>query len=126
MAATRRLLEDRALDTQIDDFGVFWTDLARFVEAQHAHGTTPETILAPVRFELRYDLPKWVAAGRPADPSPFRLAAPTTFEAALPEESAREIRGLFDVWTTSLKGLTKGVTRIRAEAQRRDCRRIAD
>ncbi|MBW2445983.1 MAG: radical SAM protein, partial [Deltaproteobacteria bacterium] len=124
MAATRQLIEDRALDTQIDDFGVFWKDLTKFTEVQHAHGTTPETILAPVRFELRYDLPKWVAAGRPADPSPFRLPGPTLFEAALPEESAREIRGLFDVWTTSLMGLTKGVTRIRAEAQLRECRPV--
>ena len=124
MAATRRLIEDRALDTTIEDFGVFWTDLTRFVEARHAHGTTPETILAPVRFELRYDLPKWVAAGRPADPGPFRLERPTLFEASLPEESAREIRGLFDVWTTSLQGLTKGVTRIRAEAQLRECRPV--
>jgi radical SAM superfamily enzyme YgiQ (UPF0313 family) len=124
MAATRRLIEDRALDTTIDDFGVFWNDLARFVEARHAHGTTPETILTPARFELRYDLPKWVAAGRPADPSPFRLERPTPFEASLPEESAREIRGLFDVWTTSLQGLTKGVTRIRAEAQLRECRPV--
>jgi len=123
MAATRRLIEDRALDTQIPEFGVFWTDLARFVEVQHAHGTTPETILAPVHLELRHDLPAWVAAGRPADPSPFRLDRPTAFEARLPEESEREIRGLFDVWTTSLQGLTKGVTRIRAEAQRRECHR---
>lgn len=126
MAATRRLLEDRALDTRIDDFHTFWTDLTRFVEAQHAHGTTPGTILAPVRFELRYDLPKWVAAGRPADPSPFKLERPTTFESSLPEESEREIRGLFDVWTTSLQGLTKGVTRIRAEAQLRECRPVRD
>ena len=124
MAATRRLIEDRALDTQIDDFAVFWKDLTRFTEALHAHGTTPEAILAPVQFELRYDLPKWVAAGRPANPAPFRLAGPTLFEAALPEDSASELRGLFDIWTTSLMGLTKGVTRIRAEAQLRECRPV--
>jgi len=125
MAATRRLLEDRTLDTTLDDFGIFWTDLTRFVEAQHAHGTTPETILASARFDLRFDLPKWVESGRPADLGRFRLAAPTMFEASLPEESAREIRGLFDVWTTSLQGLTKGVTRIRAGAQVRICRPVA-
>jgi len=122
MRATRQLLEDRALDTRIDDFSVFFEDLVRFVEAKHAHGTTLDTILAPVRFELRHDLPKWVTAGRPADPSPFRLPTPTRFEATLTAEAAGEIRGLFDVWTTGLQGLTKGVTRIRAEAQLRECR----
>jgi len=124
MAATRKLLEDRALDTEIPGFSTFWEDLTRFIEAKHAHGTTPETILAPVRIELHHDVPAWVAAGRPVDPSRFRLHQPTLFEASLPEESAREIRGLFDVWTTSLKGLTKGVTRIRAEAQVRGCRPV--
>jgi radical SAM superfamily enzyme YgiQ (UPF0313 family) len=124
MAATRKLLEDRALDTEIPDFGVFWDDLTRFVEARHAHGTTQETILAPVKLDLRHDLPAWVAAGRPADVARFRLASPTPFVAALPEDSVREIRGLFDVWTTSLMGLTKGITRIRAEAQVRVCRSV--
>lgn len=122
MAATRKLLEHHALDTRIPEFGVFWEDLTRFVEVRHAHGTTPETILAPVEIELRHDLPAWVAAGRPADPSRFRLTRPTPFVAALPDESVREIRGLFDVWTTSLQGLTKGVTRIRSDAQVRQCR----
>jgi radical SAM superfamily enzyme YgiQ (UPF0313 family) len=124
MAATRRLIEDRALDTRIPDFAAFWEDLTRFVEAKHAHGTTADTILAPVRLRLRYDLPAWIAAGRPTDPSRFRLPAPASFEAALPADSAHEIKSLFDVWTTSLKGLTKGVTRIRAEAQVRECRRL--
>jgi hypothetical protein len=124
MAATRRLIEDRALDTRIPDFAAFWEDLTRFVEAKHAHGTTADTILAPVRLRLRYDLPAWIAAGRPTDPSRFRLPGPASFEAALPADSAHEIQSLFDVWTTSLKGLTKGVTRIRAEAQVRECRRL--
>ncbi len=125
MAATRKLLEDHAFDTQMPEFGVFWEDLTRFVEAKHAHGTTPDTILAPVELELRHDLPAWVAAGRPTDIARFRLPEPTKFIAALPEESEREIRGLFDVWTTSLQGLTKGVTRIRSDAQVRECRQAA-
>ena len=124
MAATRRLIEERALDTDIPDFAIFWEDLTRFVEAKHAHGTTPDTILAPVRLRLRYDLPAWIEAGRPTHPGRFRLPEPTSFEAALPVDSAHEIQSLFDVWTTSLKGLTKGVTRIRAEAQVRECRRL--
>ena len=84
--------------------------------------TCADTILAPVSLELRHDLPAWVAAGHPTDVERFRLPEPRHFVSALPDESAREIRGLFDVWTTSLKGLTKGVTRIRSDAQVRECK----
>ena len=44
----------------------------------------------------------------PHDPAPFRLSAPQEFVFELEPEAARELDGLIDTWTISLRGLTKG------------------
>ncbi len=124
--ATRALLVERGVDAQIPDFEDFWSDFERFVELKHAHGTTSEEILAPARATMAYDVPAWLAAGMPRDVRPFRLPEPREFLFELPPESARELKAGFEVWTASLKGLTKGITRIRATAQNRDSRPAAD
>ncbi len=122
MDTTRRLLLERGAADAIPEFDELWQDLHSYLEHKHAHGTTPDTILAPVHTSLRYDVSAWLEAGMPHDTARFRFAKPQRFVFELPPESAREIQGLFDVWTTSLKGLTKGVTRIRTGAQIRACR----
>jgi hypothetical protein len=122
---TRSLLEQHGAARDIDDFATLWADFHRFVELQHAHGATAAAILAPARVTLHYDIAAWLAAGMPRDVRPYRLPAAEAFVFELPPESAREIKALLDVWTSSLRGLTKGITRIRAAAQVRECRTLA-
>jgi radical SAM superfamily enzyme YgiQ (UPF0313 family) len=126
LEATRRLLLERGAGHAIGDFETVWNDLARYIELKHAHGASPEALLAPAQTPLRYDMPQWIAAGMPPDTRPFRLPAPQEFAFALPLQAARELEAALRVWTPTLKGLTKGVTRIRAAAQVRGCRRISD
>jgi hypothetical protein len=73
---------------------------------------------------MQYDIESWLAAGMPKDVRPYRLSSPQEFVFQLPPESARELRAGFEVWTASLKGLTKGITRIRTTAQIRECRQV--
>lgn len=122
LVATRELLVARGADKEISDFESFWRDLHRFVELKHAHGGTAEEILAPAAARMDYDVAAWIEAGRPRDVRPFRLPRPQEFLFELPPESARELKAWLEVWTATLKGLTKGVTRIRATAQMRTCR----
>ena len=121
MAATRALLVARGADRAIPGFDVFWDDFSRYVELKHAHGTTAEAILAPVHTRFSHDVPAWIAAGMPADVTPFRFPSEQECEFRLSPARAREIEAALKVWTTSIKGLTKGVTRIRSVAQVRDC-----
>jgi radical SAM superfamily enzyme YgiQ (UPF0313 family) len=123
--ATRELLAARGADRQIPDFESFWRDFHRFVELKHAHGRTPEAILSPARAMMHYDVGAWIEAGRPHDVRPFRLPRSQEFLFELPLESSRELNAWLEVWTATLKGLTKGVTRIRATAQVRNCRPLA-
>ncbi len=119
--ATRRLIVARGADRAIGDFDAFWADFGRYVELKHAHGTTTESILAPVRAGFRHHVPAWLEAGMPTDVTPFRFPCEEECEFRLTPAGARELEAALKVWTTSLKGLTKGVTRIRSVAQVRDC-----
>jgi hypothetical protein len=44
---------------------------------------------------------------------PYRLSEPVTFEFSLSQEGRNELAAALKVWTQTLKGLTKMVTRIR-------------
>lgn len=122
MDTTEALLRQHGIDRRIPHFDTFWSDFRCYMELRHAHGTTAEEILSPVEATLQYDIATWVSSGMPPDPTPFRLQSPQTFVFDLPPEALRELKAGLDVWTTSLKGLTKGITRIRATAQVRQCR----
>jgi hypothetical protein len=124
MDATRSLLEEHGAAETIPDFDRFWQDFHVYVEQKHTHGDTTEALLAPTSAMMEYDIGAWMQSGMPHDVSRFRLPEPTPFVFELPPESAREIRDLCAVWSTSLKGLTKGITRIKAEAQVRRCRAV--
>ena len=121
MEAVRDLLVRRGIQAGIPGFDEFWDDFHRYVELTHAHGHSADELLAPVTVSLRYDVSAWLRAGGPEDTRPFRLAAPRAFRFSLPITSAEELRRALAVWTLSVKGLTKGVTRIRPGAQVRDC-----
>lgn len=122
LEATRDLLVENGAADAIDDFAALWRDFACFVELKHAHGTAAETLLAPTRALLRYDIPAWIAADMPRETSAFCLGAPVPFVFELSPQATRELEAALRVWSTSLTGLTKGVTRIRAAAQVRECR----
>lgn len=122
LEATYRLVVDEGAREQMPGFEEFWPDFARYVEARHAHGGTPESLLTGTRTTLRHDVAGWLAAGLPKDLTPFRLAVPLEVEFSLSDEGRRELEAALQTWGTSLKGLTKGVTRIRTAAQLRECR----
>jgi radical SAM superfamily enzyme YgiQ (UPF0313 family) len=122
MDVTRQMLLARGAAEQVDDFERLWDDFHRYVEMKHTHGSSLDELLAPTTAVFQYDVPQWVAAGTPRDPSAFRLREPQSFLFEVPAEFAREIRDLIAVWSTSLKGLTKGITRIKSEVQTRECR----
>lgn len=119
---TKRLLLERGAGERVADFSVIWDDLHRFVELQHAHGRTTDSILAPATGTLSYDIPAWLAAGMPHDTARFALGAPRAFSFELSDEAAHELKAALDVWSSSMLGLSKGVTRIRPQAQIRACR----
>jgi hypothetical protein len=122
MAATRALLVARGAEQAITDFHALWQDFGRYIEMKHTHGTTAEELLAPRRTTLRYDIAGWLAAGMPRDARPFRLATPREFTFELAPDAARELDALLKVWTATLRGLTKGVTRMRTTSLIRQCR----
>jgi len=62
------------------------------------------------------------AAGMPRDASPYRLAAAQPFVFELAPDAARELDGLITTWSTDLRGLTKGITRMRTTSLIRRCR----
>jgi len=119
MRETRRVIEERAAQLP-PDFAQFWDDFHDYEEARHAHGHTVEDILSSTSVILNYDIGGWVAAGCPEDYSPYRLEAPTVFEFSLSPVGRRELGAALNVWTTSLKGLSKMVTRVQAAWQVRD------
>ena len=113
MDATRELLVVVGAADDVPDFEGFWKSLHQFTELKHAHGTNSEELLTPVETRLSYDIKAWIQAGVPKDVSPFRVAQGQDLIFELPEESAAEIAALLETWSSSLKGLTKGITRIR-------------
>jgi radical SAM superfamily enzyme YgiQ (UPF0313 family) len=119
---TRALIETRGADREIVDFDQLWRDFHRYVEHKHTHGTTSDAMLGATQATLHYDVEKWITAGMPRDTAPFRLEAPQDFRFELSAEAAVELEHLIDVWTTSLRGLTKGITRMRTTSLIRSCR----
>lgn len=121
MEGTRELLVLQGADRVIVDFERLWNDFYTYILNKHTHGSTRERLLAPTRATFRYDIAGWIAAGMPHDPTRFKLPTPQEFEFALEPADARELDQLIAVWTLSLRGLTKGVTRIRRSALIRGC-----
>ena len=121
MDAVRGRLVIRGIRDRVPAFDEFWSDFHRYVDLKHAHGRTADEILSPVTAPLGYDISGWLAAGAPENPEPFRLEAPRLYGFRLGDASARELGKALDVWTVSVKGLTKGVTRIRPGVQAREC-----
>lgn len=117
MATTRQLLAERGARDRIADFDRVWDDLSAYVEASHASGITPDTLLAPVAVELSYDIHRWLADGAPDDVQAYRFAEPRTFLFHLSEQAAEELEAALRVWTAQLSGLSKLVTRIRVSSQ---------
>lgn len=122
--ATRQLIIERGAAQQVPDLDAFWTDFHRYIEMKHAHGEQAKQILAPVHAEIGYDVQRWVEAGLPKDPSPFHLETPALFEFRLSEEGAQELESALKVWTASLRGLSKLVTRIKTSWQVRKCHAV--
>ncbi len=120
--AAKALLVKKGAAAEMADFDAFWADFHRYVEQRHAHGTSAEEILPPAWSVLHYDIPAWMAANIPRDTSRFRLPQPQIFEFALQPEAARELDGFLKVWSTSLLGLSKGITRVRTKSLMRECR----
>jgi radical SAM superfamily enzyme YgiQ (UPF0313 family) len=124
MDATRTLAGARGVGS-LPGFDEFWEDFERYVQCKHADGQTEEQVLAPVRLRMRYAIPQWIADGMPREVGSYRLPAPEEFEFKLTEEGAQELTAALKVWTPTLKGLTKMVTRIRMAWQIRHARRLA-
>jgi radical SAM superfamily enzyme YgiQ (UPF0313 family) len=118
---TRKLLVEHGAEPELVDPAGFWGDFHRTVELKHAHGTTADSILSSAVATLGYDVPAWLAAGMPHDVGSFRLPSARDFVFRLSPEAENELAAALRVWTTSLRGLTKGVTRIRPSAQVRSC-----
>ena len=125
LGETHRLLVGRGAREAIADFDTLWSDFACYVELKHAHGTTADTLLAPATALLSYDVRRWLADGMPRDSAAYRLPASRRFVFELSPQATRELEAAVRTWSTSLVGLTKGVTRIRAAAQVRDCWPVA-
>jgi hypothetical protein len=119
MDTTRRMLKERGAPEQIPEFDAFWKDLHTFVQYKHADGQDKAQILSPIRVTMSHDIPQWIADGMPLEISRYKLSEPALFEFKLSEMGARELKAALEVWTTSLKGLTKMVTRIQTAWQRR-------
>ena len=124
MDTMKRLLVTRRLDDEIPDFDGFWLDFHCYVQFRHAYGHTVEEILAPKRALLGYDIDRWIADGMPRNPSPYRLEAREMFEFSLTDEKRESLLAALNVWTTTLKGLSKMVTRINVTWQVHRCTRV--
>ena len=125
MDATRRLIVGRGAEA-IPDFDRFWENFTRYQLIQHAHGDTPDEVLSPTVTDLEYDIERWVTDGLPLDVDVYRLERPEPFRFELTEEGRREIAAAYKVWTPTLRGLTKMVTRIQMAWQIRRCERLTE
>jgi radical SAM superfamily enzyme YgiQ (UPF0313 family) len=127
MSATRRLVELCGAAKITPQFNQFWSDFEHYIRAKHADGCTEDKILSPVTVEMSYDIPRWISDGGPIiDVEDYRLLYPEEFEFALTDEGAQELRSALKIWTASLKGMTKMVTRIRMCWQVRHASRKSD
>ena len=123
--ATRRLLETRRVHLKVPDFAGFWEAFQAYVRFTHADGATEDEILNPLRVNMAYDIPAWIAAGMSLGAiSDYRLSGEEAFDFQLTDDGARELKHALQVWTTSIKGLAKGVTRIQSAWQRREAVRL--
>jgi len=125
MDATRKMVLEKGAASQIADFERFWNDFHRYVEAKHAAGTTAAEIVRPVQVEMRYNIGQWVSDGKPFDTAAYALGEFEPVEFRLTDDGAREMQSALDVWTPTLKGLTKMVTRIQAVWQIRHPHRFS-
>ena len=125
MNGTKKLLEEKGAGS-IPGFDRFWSDFERFLVEQHAHGSTPEQVFAPKDIELEYDINRWLADGMPKELHDYRLGNPARFRFELTTEGARGLAAGFEVWTPTLRGLSKMVTRIQMRWQVRKCTRLDD
>jgi hypothetical protein len=87
---------------------------------------THEALLQPSEVEMHYDVARWRADGTPSDVSAYRLEQPGKFRFELSADGAREIQAALKVWTFTLRGLTKMVTRIQMAWQVRACTRLGE
>lgn len=117
MRITRNLILETPAGASIPDFDHFWTDFTRFVFLRHAHGSTSEEILSPATGEFHYDIAGWLEAGKPAEIASFRMPASSPVRFDLNDEAREELSSALQVWTNTLPGLTKMVTRIRVSCQ---------
>ena len=118
LETTRRLLVAKGAQAAMPEFDEVFEEFARRETLRHAHGASVEEVLPPVKASFRYDVEGWVKAGMPRDVGSYAFpGGPQTVEFRLSEDGERELRSAFVVWSTSLKGLTKMVTRIRTSAQ---------
>ncbi len=122
LEVTRELLQAHGAAAAIPDFDRLWSDFHRYVEHKHTHGTTRDTLLSGTRVALHYDIEAWIAAGMPHDAAPFRLPSPQPFVFELASDAASELDRLIATWSTDLRGLTKGITRMRTTSLIRHCR----
>jgi radical SAM superfamily enzyme YgiQ (UPF0313 family) len=125
MDTMKRLLVDRHIDREIADFDEFWSNFHRYVACKHAYGRSVEEILAPRRAVLSYDLDRWTGDGMPADLLPYRLPQPAEFTFRLSDEARQALAAALEVWTPTLKGLAKMVTRIKVVWQVHECERVS-
>jgi hypothetical protein len=117
MARTRSLLAERGAISAIEDFDGFWADLHQYIALKHAHGETVEEILAPAVATFRYDLDRWLTDGAPTAVALYQFDSPMTIEFRLTPEAEHELATALGVWTTTLRGLSKLVTRIQTAWQ---------
>ena len=122
MEATRAMLHRRGAAAQIPQLDPFWDDFSTYVEHKHTYGTERAALLGGTVATLGFDIEAWIEAGMPTDVEPFRLVPRRPFVFELDSDAARELSALIDVWTTSLRGLTKGLTRMRTTSLIRRCR----
>lgn len=119
--ATRGILENLAGAPAIHHSDIFWQDFETYVRFRHASGRDRVEILSEARAVLNYDFSRWLSEPELGNPDDFRLAEPTEFVFRLSGDSRAELESSLATWTTDIKGLSKLVTRIRTEAQIRDC-----
>lgn len=119
--AMKGLISDK-LTSDNTSFEALWKDLCTFVELKHAAGETKGQLLAPVTANLQYDITAWLEEGAPADYERFHVGGFQSAEFFLPENARKELELALETWELSLRGMTKGVTRIRNSAQIRSYR----
>ena len=124
LETTAELLRRRGAADRILDFEEMWPDFHRFIEARHASGAEIRELVDPVRLDLRYDFPGWLAAGTLQDSPRFKLPGPQAFEFQLSEGGRSELEAALKVWSSRTIGLSKLVTRVKITAQIRDVRPV--